>query len=251
MIRNSQRYFLILLVGTIWCQVPVFSQGPSQAAGAQAGRIQWLDELYRTIIKKNVDLKKDEAYSDLAKGSPYFHMAFEKGAVYFDANFIATPYLRYDAYSDEIQIKKTKLPEERYAALLKTKELYCTMDSKLVVYRSFEGPGGIENGYFTNLVNSGKYLLFLRKTKKLQKGRSSVNSLTASVASKFIDDIGYYFKNKEGKEALKKITGHKQVVDLFESADREKIKSFISTKGLKLRSESDLQTLFYYANTLE
>lgn len=250
MIRNSHRYLIILAVGIIWGPNPVFSQGPSQSAGAQTGRVQWLDELYRTIIKKNVDLEKDNAYSDVAKGSPYFHNAFETGAVYFNASFIATPYLRYDAYSDEIQIKKTKLSEEQYGALLKTKELYCIMDSKLVVYRSFVGTGGIENGYFTNLVNSGKYLLFQRKTIKFHEGRSSVNSLTASVDSKFIDEIGYYFKNKEGNKALIKITDHNQVIDLFESADRVKIKSFIRAKGLKFKAESDLQTLFYYANTL-
>ncbi len=246
------RFFMVLTIVFVLGQAQVFSQGLSQAAGQQSGRIPWLDDLYRTIGKKNAEKGKNDLYSEIAKGSPYFDKDFKKGAVYYNANFIGTPYLRYDAYNDEIQIKKTVHSEEEYGALLKSKELYCVIDSKRMVYRSFTNANGIESGYLKNLVNSGKYFLFVRKIKKYQEGRTSVNSLAASVDAKFIDEIAYYFGEKKENGILQKIeAGRQQVLGLFNTEDRPKLKSFIRKNKLNLNSENDLMTLFYYANTLK
>ncbi|MFH6602061.1 hypothetical protein ACEZ3G_01120 [Maribacter algicola] len=228
------------------------AQALSQAAGKQSGRVPWLDDLYRTISKKNAEKEKNNPYSEIAKGSPYFDKDFKKGAVYYNANFIGTPYLRYDAYNDEIQIKKTSLSEEEYGALLKSNELYCIMDSKRIVYRSFNGSDGIEKGYLKNLVNSGKYFLFVRRVKRFQEGRTSVNSLAASVDSKFIDETGYYFGKENETEMLQKIVaGRRQVLGLFDAGDRAELKAFIRKNKLNLNAENDLMALFYYANTLK
>jgi hypothetical protein len=244
-----------VVTGCIFLCLPQVSaqQGPglSTSAAKQQGLNRGLEALYRTLQNKNRENNEVlNTYSSI-EGSAYFEEEFRKGTVYYNGEIMGSPYLRYDAHADEIQIKKTLLPEESYGALLKSSALWCVIGNHKVTYRSLKtAKGEVLTGYVQTLVSSGKYLLFVRKAKIYQEGREAPTSLTAAIKSKFIDDVDYYFGTTSSEQAIEMGKKKKELVQLFDEADRAAIKSFIKKKLLKLNEESDLITLFYYANSL-
>lgn len=231
----------------------VFAQRPgmgSAAVSGQQGRIRGLDEFYRKLEDHTKRNTNHDSYKTI-EGSAYFDESFKQGDIYYDNGYMGTSFLRYDGFADEIQIKKTLLDEEEYGALLKSEKLFCIVDSKKVLYHRLKNANGeVKQGYVTNLVNSGKYWLFVRKSKLFLEGKIAPTSLTLPTNSKFITQVDYYFGKEDGDVVVEIDGNAKNVLGMFDDEDRPKIKSFVRKNKINLDDKSDLQTLFYYANTL-
>ncbi|WP_282054600.1 hypothetical protein [Maribacter luteus] len=250
--------YLLSIVLVLWMYVinfSIFAQpnggGGSQAVAKQQGFNRGLESLYRTLEDKN---KRNTGLLDLnndIEGSPFFDENFIKGSVYFKNDYMGESYLRYNAYSEEIQIKKTQLEEEEFGALLKDPDLYCIIDSKKLKFLEYkDADGNLKRGYFTTLVSSGKYFLFVKRVKLFKKGKSAPTSLTAAISPKFIDKIDYYFMKEDSGKLYKVVHNKNKFVSLFGKDYKNRIKSFMRKNKIDLKKESDLLTLFYYINTL-
>ena len=245
----------VLTRGTIVCLISLFSgslfaQGLSQAPAKQQGLNRGLEALYRVLEDNTKRNTNHDSYESI-EGSAYFDESFKKGVVYYDNSYMGTPFLRYDAYADEIQIKNSLLEEEKYGALLKSEKLYCIIDSKKVLYHSLRDSNGeVSKGYVMNLVNSGKYLLFEKKSKNFLEGKIAPTSLTMPTNSKFIEEVNYYFGIKGGETVTEIYGNRNDLVSMFDEKHQDKIKSFVKKNRINMDDRSDLQKLFYYANTL-
>ncbi len=251
-IRKNVLSWVTLALAAFFLNQAVSQQGPglSTSAGKQQGLNRGLEALYRTLEDKNKRNTNFESYTSV-DGSAYYDEQFQKGMVYYNGELMGSPFLRYDAYADEIQIKKTLSEEEAYGALLKTDALWCRIGNDKMTYQSLrDEKGEVTTGYVSHLISGEKYLLFERQIKLFQEGKIAATSLTASINPKFIDKVSYYMATEDKGEAKEIPKSKKEVVLLFAEADRPAIKSYIKKKRLKLNERNDLVTLFYYANSL-
>lgn len=252
MIRRNVVNWIALMAAILIFSPAIAQQGPglSTSAGKQQGLNRGLEALYRTLEDKDRRNTNFETYTSI-DGSAYYTEDFQQGTVYYNDELMGSPYLRYDAYADEIQIKKTPSKEEDYGALVRTEALWCRIGNNKLIYQSLRNAKGeVSNGYAYHLINGNKYQLYERQIKLFQEGKIAATSLTASINPKFIDKVAYYFSLKDSGEAKEIPKKRSYALALFAEADRQALKSYIKKKKLKLNDKNDLITLFYYANSL-
>ncbi len=188
---------------------------------------------------------------DRIKGSPYLSINFEQGNIYFNNELAGTFFLRYNAYQDEVQIKKTLQATEPFQALVKANNVSCTIAGKEMVYTYFVNKNGeVQQGYLIKLNNGKYYNLFARKSKKFMEGKKSGNSIARDIEPRFVEDVEYYFWDNTSQDKTIIPAGKDKLIKLFAAEHQDALKGFIKKEALKLSVENHLISIFSFANGL-
>jgi len=118
----------------------------------------------------------------------------------------------------------------------------------LYVKRSGRTPK-LGSAYFQVLSN-GKVKLLRRHDVSIKAGGGPVTHNWAGGADAFVQYQQLYYQSEEGGEVVLLKNPGKCVRDLF-SDHSEEMESFIRSRGLNLRKDQDLATVFEYYNSLE
>ena len=124
---------------------------------------------YTNVFDRTIDINQKslafgltEAQFDAIKNEAYANPTFVKGNIYQEDQLAKNDVLmRYNAYADEIEIKKNNF-EEDYSALIKDPNIFVKIGSDLYVFVPFEGSK--EKGGYFNVLSDGKTYDLYKKT---------------------------------------------------------------------------------------
>ncbi len=246
-LKKNNTFLIILLLG-IAAYGTTYAQGLSEAPANQQGRILALDALYNRV-KNNA--KVNGISLEEIKGSPYLNEDFKKGTLYHNNQPVGQLLLRYNIYSDEVEIKKHATDEE-YSALIKSDLIACDLDGQKLVYSSFQPESKeVTEGYLICLSDPSQEYVLYKKIKVIfrDRGVEQSNSLSKRTEAKFAKFVSYYVMNKTDEVAKELPKKAKKISDAFAKQLQPEISTFIKDQGISAKEEKDLVKLFGFINT--
>ena len=189
-------------------------------------------------------------YEDI-EGSPYIDVEFPIGRIYSaDFELIKTAFVRYNAYTDNMEISLDENGVDYYLVKKLPDFLYFVINNK--TYGAFE--------YNVNASKTINYFVILSENKKsksillkrehviFKKGKKLESSFLSPTPNRFIRLKDELFIKIDDQiiEIPKKI---KDVSNLFLGKNKE-METFIKSKKMKTTNEADLLELVNYYNSL-
>ena len=185
------------------------------------------------------------------KGSYYFNETFQLSTViYFGEKLKEKTLLRYNAANDEIEMGDSPTQKDAESILLKSAKVNAIINNeeyKLLPHRLKESNYPII-GYLIVLVDNTKYSLFLKREKVFMKAVEARTSLDRSFPARFVDDVTYYF-SVEGSTPLP-LKVSKSNLRKISRENGSKVKSFIKSNNIKIKSSEGLIETFKFMNSL-
>jgi len=209
---------------------------------------------YTYLESKNIDIQQQQEFSALTEnefnniqGSPYASEIFQSGNVYQNDKLVSKNlFLRYNGYSDEVEIK-TGNAADAYGAMLKNSETYAKIGKEVYIF--VEKDGSSSNGHYFNIVTAGDYFDLYKKTastfKAPYKGKTSYDT---DKPGKFLETKTYYLVSKEG--VFHELPNRKSKILKVMSTKEKELNSFIKSNKLDVSNEKDLSKLVGYYNSI-
>ncbi|MCK0160642.1 hypothetical protein [Allomuricauda sp. F6463D] len=186
---------------------------------------------------------------DQFSGSPYTNDGFKQAPVFYNDESMGNFYYRYNAYNEEIELKKTALPEEKVSALTKDKAIKVMAQGKPMGFATFiDSKGNTLNGYLTTVFDGENYDLFKRVNVKFTEGQKAQNSFVKAVPNRFTHFIEYYYQEKGVNRIDEVPLKTNKMIKLFKEPLKSTIKTYIKDNNLDLKNEADLIKTFEFLN---
>lgn len=219
----------------------------SLAGFSQASNDQY-DIYSRTIDinQKSLAFGLTEAEFDAIKDEAYANTSFIDGNIYQEDQLIKSGVpMRYNAFADEIEIKKSPT-DANYGALIKDPEIFVKMGRDLYLFIPFEGSK--EKGGYFNVLSDGKtYDLYKKTTATFQEGRKAASTYARDVPPSFNKHVTYYLV--EDGRFLQMPNTKSRILKMMDSKKSE-IKSYIKDNKLDIDKEGDLIQVVAYFDSL-
>ena len=235
--------FLCLIFHSSFIIGQQFNFGDQDGSALTDSRFQDLMRDIRNDIRKY----NPTQFGKKIKDSPYFVTSFSKGSIKHKDEIIwKTLYLRYNAFSDEIEIGNSPSQEKAKEAVLKRNDIICHIGEKTYLYLPFINKAGKNTlGYLLPFFENKSIQLFKRKQKKILEETIPRTSLERGFPPRFVEEIQYYLsiENKtpfylgnDIKEVVKNLPGN------FKNRAKE--------KKISLKKIKDDNALVYALNQL-
>jgi len=182
-------------------------------------------------------------------GSPYANENFMPGSIYQGNELVYTNILlRYNIFSDEIEIKKAaNISEESYEALIKNTDTFVKILNSIYVFIPFEG--SIENGNYFSIVSEESNFDLFKKTKvKYTAPFYARTSYERDRSATFTQENTYYLVSKDGD--FYELPNSKSKMIKVMAKKEQDIKSYLKNADLNLKDEQALIKLVKYYNSL-
>lgn len=214
-----------------------------------AQRNQYLDVHVRTIDlnEKSLAFGLTEAEFEAIKGEAYANSNFIPGNIYQGEEVVShnVP-LRYNAYADEIEVKKN-MTDEDYGALAKSPDIYVNMLNDIYVYVTNERFPD-KSGYFNVLLEGDRYSLYKkvvstfspRQEPKSTYDRGAPASFNKTTTYYLVDD-GSFYQMPSTRSKIMRMMGDK----------RKDVQNFVKENKLDVRNETDLVKVIEYFDSLQ
>ncbi|MEM7381793.1 MAG: hypothetical protein AAF361_11430 [Bacteroidota bacterium] len=212
--------------------------------------MQMRESLVNAIMNNSKKPQAEEALVGV-QGSPYYEEQFNRGNLFYKNEALGAFYLRYNAFQDQLEIKKSNLKEENYQFLLQSDEIKSVVDGRELQYLKYLNEDGSSGNHYLYKEFAGtSYTLYSKKDKKYIPGRQSSNSLAQSIPDKFVDqkELLYATAGDQQIRTIPKST--KRLLQIFAEDKRKTIKEFIRKNRLRSSNTEDLVQIFIYADTL-
>lgn len=237
----------LLLVFTVY---NVSAQTSGQIANSQmsagGGSNDIVSYLLGDIRSGNEKRKIDEP--DI-QGSAYTSETFLPGKLYHKNEFESNVFYRYNAYSEEIEIKSTNAPGMPINALLRDKNISIeNVEGKPMSFKTFIDKKGLtQNGYLTEMYK-GKYTLYKRSDVKYTQPQKAQNSFVPATPARFSKFTEYYLE-LEGRNRIDELELKKsKLLKLVDDSDREALKLYLKENKLKIKDENDILKALLFLN---
>ena len=234
---------LLTFTSILLCFFNVFSQTNREGTPYGANSDGRLISVFENLKNK---IKGSKIKTEEISGSPYFEESFKTAQIgYFGEILKENIYVRYNAYSDEMEMAKSEFQTSSDDALIKNKKVTCTLNGYSYKYLEYikenEQPAV---GYVKELFKGNKFSFYVRETKEYKEGVKAKSSLERSFPPRFTDKTDYYIAL--GDDSLKQTKlSKKQIIKALSSYEQE-IKDFINLNKVKLRNSSDLIKLLNF-----
>lgn len=132
------------------------------------------------------------------KGSPYFEERFMTAEVrYFDLSIKDKMLLRYNAYSDEIEIGMTPDQKTAEEIVLQNQKIICSFGNKTYHYLPYiDKNNRTQTGYLIELYRGNQYALYKQEKKVYREATVARTSLERPFPPRFIDEFNYFLSKK-------------------------------------------------------
>lgn len=180
------------------------------------------------------------------EGSVYLDEDFVQGTVYYLDEPYDSFHLRYDAYNDEIEVKRG--PYDTIQALHRNSAISCELKGERFVHTPYyDFRGQRREGYLILLFKGDRYKIFKKRAKIFKEGRRAKTSLETSFPHRFVDETDYFVSLESGPPRFLRLS-KKHILGLL--AEDRKVKSFIKQNDLDLQSEWGMIETFKFMDSL-
>jgi hypothetical protein len=178
-------------------------------------------------------------------GSPYASEVFVSGDIYFKGKLSGTFPLRYDGYSDEMQVLDEA---DSVKAILKTKDIEIVLNQNKYLLFDFVENDFFNQFYFIEVINGDKYDFLMRKIKWFQAGKPAQNSFVKAFPSKFSDVEEYFFKTDTDSQPVRIPSSKRKFLKLLPPALQEATEVYMKENSLSLNSKDDIFKIITFLN---
>ena len=208
-------------------------------------RINDLFELIKNRVSKNSNSNRE------IKGSKYFDEKFKPANVkYFGKDLNQNIFLRYNAYSDEIEFTNNPKTDSSDKILMKNINISCQIEGEKYIYTNYIDENNYrKKGYLIELFAGKKYVLYEKKLKIFMEGSNAKTSLERSFPPRFVEKHKYFIsKNNTTKKEIK--LNKKSIID-FLGVEEELIKKIIKERKLKFKQSLDLKVILIEVDNIQ
>lgn len=209
---------------------------------------------YTSVYDRTIDLNQKslafgltEAQFEAIKDEAYVNPNFLPGKIFQEDQLIKDDVpMRYNAYADEIEIKKN-VSDESYSALIKSPDIFVKLVNDIYVFVPFEGSN--EKGGYFNVLSDGKTYDLYKKTKSIYKEpKKAQTSYQRDTPPSFVKETTYYLV-KDGT-FLEMPNSKSKIMKMMDSKKSE-MKKYIKENNIDLDKEADLiKTIKYFDSLL-
>lgn len=230
---------IVLLLFIVFISFSSFSQSQNYEYNMAVRQIN--------IAQSKEFLDLSDAEFKLIEGSPYDNKEFLEGSIFEgDVLLQKNVFLRYNIFSDEIEIK-TSLNETNYSALVKRSGMLVKIFNDVYTLIPFEGSD--EKGQYFKVLTTGEHFsLYKKTTAKFTQRTFAKTSYDRDQPAKFIQTDSYFLATKEGN-FIEMPESKSKVLKLMKNKGSE-IKAFIKNNRTNFKDENDLMKLVKYYNNL-
>ncbi|MEM8927853.1 MAG: hypothetical protein AAGC45_06600 [Bacteroidota bacterium] len=199
---------------------------------------------------KSGNEKRKLAEADI-QGSAYTSDSFLPGQLFYNDEFESNVFYRYNAYSEEIEIRNIDRPDAPIYGLQRDKSISIkTPDGKSMSFKTFIDKKGLtQNGYLT-LLTSGKYSLYKRSDVKYTQPQKAQNSFVAATPARFSKFTEYYLE-MEGRNRIDELELKKgKLLKLVDDTERESLRIHLKENELKIKNEQDILNILAHLNKI-
>ena len=241
-----KRKFIIRLI-TIMLGTPLVGQTTS--GGGHIENNQRLTNLLNTMsTSSNALADTGRLNVEQIEGSMYYNEAFVEGQIYYEAKTMAKASMRYNAYTDQIEIKRPGKPQSE--ALLQDSKVSGNINGERYYYLEYANKkGDLVQGYLVSTWKGKNYHMYERRSKAFKAGQVQKTSMHLPTPDKFVDRNAFYV-SKSGETPVYMNTSKKGIALLFGKENEKEIKSYIKKNRLDLSMKRDLTYLLLYADSM-
>lgn len=183
------------------------------------------------------------------KGSQYFEKEFKLAFLkYYNKKMDKQGYMRYNGFTDEIEISSTPNAKFSETVLLQDKYLTPIISNETFVYL----PHRLKDnrpviGYLIQKYSSKKYKIYEKRKKVFMEEVKARTSLENSFPPRYIDKIDLYISIQDNTPFI--IPARlKGFINLFKNSDL--IKKHIKENNLKISAVNDIIEIVKFAETI-
>ncbi|WP_425235946.1 hypothetical protein [Ulvibacterium sp.] len=226
--------------------IPVLAQ--ATAKGVAENNLRMANFIHAMSTKEQALVADRTLNLSDIEGSMYYVEAFIPGQIYYSNKPFKTIPMRYNAYTDEIEIKRAN--QQAAEALLRDAKVSCEVNGNRFIYSEYrDKKGNLDDGYLVKIFSGNKYTLYEKKSKAFKEGQQPKTSLHLPTPDKFVDRSEYYFA--ADMETPQFFPDSKKKLSTVFDADRIGVlKTFIKKNDIDLSKKEDLQRLLIYAETI-
>ena len=178
-------------------------------------------------------------------GSQYFDLDFKPARLsYFGKEINNAGFMRYNGFTDEIEITDSGNVENSELILLKSDKVVPIINNVIYEYLPFRiNESNTKIGYLVKIYEGTRIKLYLRKNKQFMEAKIARTSLENSFPPRYVDNIETYI-SIEGDTPVVFKNSKKAFLDLFNN--RSDIKKFIKNEKIKFnKTESIIKIVEY------
>lgn len=243
-----KRYISITIFGLF--MISANAQTSGQVAANQIGSGGANNAVVSYLLGdiRSANDKRSEKLFEI-QGSAYTSDVFLPGALYYKNNLESNIFYRYNAYSEEIEIKKVDVPGAPINALNRDKDIHVTtFDGKSMSFQTFIDKKNLtQNGYLTKLAD-GKYTFYKRIDIKYTQPQKAQNSFVPATPARFTKFIEYYI-SLDGRNRIDELEmKNRKLLKLVPEEQRESLKQFLKENKIKIKDENDVFKVLDFLN---
>jgi hypothetical protein len=208
---------------------------------------------YFSVYERTIDINQNslafgltEAQFDAIKHEAYANVNFVSGKIFQDNELMKDEVpMRYNAYADEIEIKKNT-SDQQYSALIKDQNIFVKIFKDIYVFVPYEGSN--EKGGYFNVLNDGKtYDLYKKTTAIYREPQKARTSYDRASPPSFTKTTTYYLVQNG---TFMEMPSSKSKVLKMMSKKKDEIKNYIKQNNIDTDKEADLIKLVSYFDSL-
>ncbi len=198
------------------------------------------------INQKSLAFGLTELEFNAIKDEAYANANFVPGKIYQVDKLIRDNVpMRFNAYADEIEIKKNNF-DESYSALLKDPDIFVKVLNDFYVFVPLDGSR--EKGGYFNVLSDGKtYDLYKKTTAHFREGVKAKTNYARDMPPSFEKTTKYYLV--QDGTFLEMPSSKSKILKMMNKKDSE-IKTFIKQNNIDVAKERDLIQLVSYFDSL-
>ena len=178
-------------------------------------------------------------------GSQYFDLDFKESKLeYFERIIKDSGYMRYNAFTDDIEMADTPYQNNSDLVLIKSKDVIPTINGQRYEYLPHRlNKENTKIGYLIKVYEGSKYTLYIKKSKKFMEAKIARTSLENSFPPRYVDDSKTYISTS-GNTPIAIKNSKKTVLKFFNNSSG--LKKFIKNEKIKFnKTESIIKVVEY------
>ena len=178
-------------------------------------------------------------------GSQYFDLDFKESKLeYFERVIKDSGYMRYNAFTDEVEMADTPYQNNSDLVLIKSKDVIPTINGQRYEYLPHRlNKENTKIGYLLKVYEGSKYTLYIKKSKKFMEAKIARTSLENSFPPRYVDDSKTYISTS-GNTPIAIKNSKKTVLKFFNNSSG--LKKFIKNEKIKFnKTESIIKVVEY------
>lgn len=220
------------------------------------GLAQFNESAYNNLLMASYEV---DQYFDLygyseedlrnINGSPYQVDFFQPGTIYSNDKLAASNILmRYNIFSDEIEINQSQNPEEKDISVLsKSPTIFVNIANNTYVYVQ-NLISKDKSGYFNVLLEDDHFDLYKKSTTTYIEKRFAETTYQQDQPARFEGKETYFLVNTEGR-FFELPSKRRKFLNVFKD-HKNKMNSYIKKENLDFKDENDLVKIITHFNTL-